>query len=1166
MDLLQRCSHRIGLGIRLLLIVGGVLASTPWSVGQGKEIRIRYGGLVDPSEVTHSGETVGQVLKRMRDARAEVKGSLPDTFALMLREGPNLALVEPFLEPMAFVLEDAHVRTDPRRGEDPLIEVASLFPEGSPQPAWAELLRTRYYVVLSDGLGYVRMFLPGRDPERAYQTHYGAVRHVLNWLRTCVPARALDVEVFAYRNNVRETEFTLNLESHRFKVPAELGPPHGRRPFDAAAIQRFFEAGYTLEAAKVTDENELVLIGSKQECKPTLNGAPVSLADLAVAYRAVGYAGEGEVYMSLDRGKSPEVANVNFGGRLRNTRIGWVTLRCDQRFKTISDSVDPHTHEPLADSIRRKIPDFQTQEERQVHAPQQEKLTSEETRFWYYPDSVMVRVGPGRAMKIQSSRFTAAAERTDAGGLPGDRAAQTPRWTREALEHFNKNYEAFGEIFPELRELDQVGRLLALAAWLRQLQNEANPPIDADGLLDVGLPRCMTPRQVPQTLITYWVGNAGPSELLLFDVSFVSDQFAARRRSGQLDRAWRKLGPLALLANRYKSEHRLLEELAAQAGAEALRKVKGPNANKGNPPPFKGAVAITGGLDLDFRGRVKDAPPLKDPDRRLIDEVARFPQRREVTPQGANLPYGRTVSTPGGGGKGPPPPVAHAPAAAGADDPSGGRRLGATGYGVLGVAGADGKEEGRRIGPESSTSGQGSKSVFWAENGVVNEGRIPSVFTLYEDGEGITYRLQQTERGVLVATREQTDQRSAEADARVVAQAIKDGRSPHFAWQALAEGTPVMAVERLPDGSVAVLSHGRTASGPVELRPVKDGRVSVANEGADATRVLRQAARDFVRSASDQAVSFVYVEGSGDKLRIQYGARTSEVRLDQVEAFLANRTDPAPNPLDGIFRAAGGPKDFVVYRDAFARRPERFGGSFQKGAADEPLAFAAALRERYGAEGVRVHLDDEPVPAKRRLAAITPVLSKNDLALVIPEGTFEVRDEGALRDVGPAWENAQMSVRPTIDATVHAGNVMVLTGHNSEELFKYLQELGNKGVLKDRVWLLLTCGENGNANMIHELMERYGARAFAIFPEQLEPAVVARVLRKLPAVVEESVRKDRRLNALELIGETARQVQEDKARPVSERMKIQLERLRRGVLQLSDRREQRGDTVTSMVA
>src|SRR5438105_2827194 len=137
---------RVSLVVALLLALGAGRGRA----GEDSELRVRYDELIDTRAVTHSGRTVGDVLSDVRRARRSAD-------RLDLREGraaheatekSRLALVEPFLETRAFVLDSALVQKEPSRATKPLVEVAALFPPGSKQPAWADLLRTRYFVVL----------------------------------------------------------------------------------------------------------------------------------------------------------------------------------------------------------------------------------------------------------------------------------------------------------------------------------------------------------------------------------------------------------------------------------------------------------------------------------------------------------------------------------------------------------------------------------------------------------------------------------------------------------------------------------------------------------------------------------------------------------------------------------------------------------------------------------------------------------------------------------------------------------------------------------------------------------------------------------------------------------------------------------------------------------
>jgi hypothetical protein len=922
-------------------------------------------------------------------------------------------------------------------------------------------------------------------------------------------------------------------------IDAPLPVKDGVQPLNLDALRRFFESGEVPESARITDDKQLFLLGTKPAHRPTLDGHRVSLADLAVAYRAARYSGLNSVYMSLDPSGVPEMAAVNFGGRLHDTRIGAVALRCDQRLKTLADGIELHAHAMVADQIRQTMPDFLTQTERMFRDPVGKTVKSEKTRFWFYPDTLGIERDGDRALKITSPRYTAAAERTDAGGIPGRRADQTPAWTTDTLKHFNANYPLFAERYEELLELDDVGRLLLLGTWLADLHERGRLPFDADSLLGVELPRCVTPRQVPQTLLSLWVKDGQPPTLLVSDVSYVAEEMRRARRSGQLDEAWNRLDLLdRLLTSRSDYERTVLRMGLVKAGEAELPTVgKQAGLEKRELGAFEGFSVVTGGLTLDLRQTLRIGPPIRP------EELER-------------IQAGGTRIT-GGSGKGPPPPppVAHSIPDPDPKDPRRGRSIPGTGQLVVGLLGDRDKPNGQSVRPASPNSDQPARSIFEVE---IGETRAPTMFSLYENGESIVYRLT-TVGDRVVAAREQSSPRSADADALAAAWAIRDGRSPQYAWQVLAEGTPVLAVERLSDGSVGVLTQGRRGADSAELRVVKDNRVEVVAHGPEASAQIRAAARDFVRRASGDTATFVYAEPNGEKVRLHVGAREPvEMSRADVARLIANPTSPIPNALDAVFRGSDPSKDFIIYRDAFARRPERHGGSLRKGSAEDPLAWGAALQERFRKDGVRTYLDDLPIPATRRLKEL-PTIQDTGIALLIRDGDYlnekyAARERAALNGVKAAWAAANLKVVERIEDANGIGNIGVLTGENSRELFNYMQELGERGLLKDRVWLFLTCGEDGNPNMFHELLDRYEAKAIVAFPEQLLPETVAEVLRKVPQVLTEAQTQGTRLNARELIDKAAEAIEQDRNRPPSIRKQQELRRLRRGILQLSDAR------------
>ncbi|HET9300812.1 MAG TPA: hypothetical protein VFO11_12765 [Candidatus Polarisedimenticolaceae bacterium] len=465
----------VALGVAL------AVAFLAWSADAPPDwITVEYQALVDRRELTHSGEPVGLLLGRPGDAHADT-------------------LLEPVLERYAFVLPDAF---DSMGRFKPRAELGRLWPEGGKEPAWVELLRARRYVVESDGAGTLRAFLPAprgmgeatstAAAEAAWKDAWPVLRHALAAERRRRPGK-LTVEVYPYVHDLSGTRFRVGVTAWRTEV--EETEKSTAPPLDLDTWTRFLERGMTLAGARLAGPGEVRLLGDDGGAPPTLLGRPLALADLAVAWRAVAHGGLAEPYMSLDRGVSPWTTRVSYGGRLRDTALGLVSLRCDVRFKTFSLGLAPDGNGDLRERLRAAIPGFRTHLERFADDASASGTWSQQTRLWFYPDDVELGLSAsGDALVIARARMTAASERQDV------RKEEDPPWTRETVTAINRDYAALAQSLPELHDLDEVVRVLALATWLQQARSDGLPVPDLDVLLDVELPAEPTPRTWPQIL------------------------------------------------------------------------------------------------------------------------------------------------------------------------------------------------------------------------------------------------------------------------------------------------------------------------------------------------------------------------------------------------------------------------------------------------------------------------------------------------------------------------------------------------------------------------------------------------------------------------------------------------------------------------------------------
>jgi hypothetical protein len=1179
-----------GKSILLFIIFSTVI--TVYS--QNETIKINYEKLVDRTPFTHSGQPVGAVLSELKsqpplaftlfsitdtdlstfDAEDELRkveeegkridkslqqGQISQQSWAVLKfdlrkRSENIpkiktrkslkALVEPFLEPYAFLLQDALEAENPTQLKNPLTEVGDLFPFGEKQPAWANLLKTRRYLALSDGKGYVRIFLPGTisfqgnlNAKEAYSKNYGAVRHILNWLKESSTNKELNVDIYAYENDLTHQVLRLGKTPHSFRVTETLPPPAGTVPPDLKSIEDFLAKKLTLEGAYINDKGTLVLYGSKSATPPTLEGQPMELSDLAAAYRAVFYSGYNEPYISLDPSPFPEQVNVNFGGRLADTRIGWVTLRSDMRFKTLAGGADPATGEKLIDEVKKNLPDFQTQMERRYLVPAEQRPEKEYTRFWFYPNDKVIDKDftvsrDEKFFKINKSRFIGKAVRESPFG-ERDEKFKTPVWTTGALDYFNRtnNYNAFAKMFPELRELDDVGRLLALFSWLKEKRSK-NLNLDLDAFLTVELPPVTTPRRKSQIVVGYVVKDKLIQDFLNF--SGIAKVIAEQRQSEKKE----TLDVLKTLVTP--------AQFQGLVGVALTKKLQEAGVSKEEIKELRkerySAVDLTvgGGIDLSMKKAVRKLPSMPPPEENF------YVQLKQSSPE-IGLPRTTTQRVFRANVR---DPESITPYKTPAQKPHqlneivktsdvGRREIGNAKREIIEYTPAVEKVKWTRNAPENSFDKQNSKTVFFGGDGK------PETFVRSEDGSQVIYKLDKTGDN-LVAEKFAL---SKENEVALINGLRQKGDSDLQIWRSLPETTDIKAFEKMSDGSLAILRETPEKSFRLTVHDAENN-IMKTFEGEAAITEMGKATRLKLETANTDEVAFVHAAFEDGNFILQVGKERKQFSGEEIIKAFQDPTSESAKAFDSLFNRQG---DFIIYRDALARLPERFGKSLHGDTIADPVKLMARLRERF--PGKKIFLDDEVDVAKENRKAIRLIARPADVGLLAPEESFPVEDHKVVKIIKKDWQAAGGTLLENVlqqpDAMRRIPNVILFSGHNDANLTSYLLALGEKGLLDGKVLFLNTCYARENPHFNNHLLTKSKSKPKAVFihSEIISPVALESVLGNFAELLKIAETTGKAIHPLDLMEESIKLSLADE--DTTPEIKKEITKLRRGTFQIS---------------
>lgn len=125
-------------------------------------------------------------------------------------------------------------------------------------------------------------------------------------------------------------------------------------------------------------------------------------------------------------------------------------------------------------------------------------------------------------------------------------------------------------------------------------------------------------------------------------------------------------------------------------------------------------------------------------------------------------------------------------------------------------------------------------------------------------------------------------------------------------------------------------------------------------------------------------------------------------------------------------------------------------------------------------------------------------------------------------------------------------NVVLVTGHKSDELRNFITKHGNAGNLKNRTLVVLSCFDSADANFFSDLIKKYGIREVVYFPYELKSSSVEIILDELIQAIERESGTGKYLH--DLLRKAVEKAIED---PLNRINKSELEKLLYSIKQVS---------------
>lgn len=284
-----------------------------------------------------------------------------------------------------------------------------------------------------------------------------------------------------------------------------------------------------------------------------------------------------------------------------------------------------------------------------------------------------------------------------------------------------------------------------------------------------------------------------------------------------------------------------------------------------------------------------------------------------------------------------------------------------------------------------------------------------------------------------------------------------------------------------------------------------EGRITRVKD-ARAFEQLDMALNHQLNRASGNNIQFArisgFANGESKTVNIRFGELSFEVYHSDLRAFLNEEKSEIRDVLGDSFdewirRKLPEASHVVFYQDpvlgsmnftyeANARlltEVKNINGTGQD--IYNPQKLVALLNAHYG-EGLSISLTNDLERARYNLSHAPGKLTADDIAL---SHDLEIEDYGMRKRIQKRIEKSKMN-KFELGSDLSNYKALIFSGHKNENFRKLLNDYGQRGDLKDKVIVLLTCHDQNEVALMNSLLGQYGARQVIIYDQKLNGGAV----------------------------------------------------------------------------